>query len=71
MDHFEVGAFWDEETQVWYAINDDIPLALESPTLDGLAADLLVTVPELLALNFDYSGPAEIHLVADRQLQLA
>lgn len=42
---------WDSEAGVWYATNDDIPLALESESLDHLIARVRLAAPELIELN--------------------
>jgi len=42
---------WDEEGSVWIAENDDIPIALESDSLDKLIERVKISVPELLELN--------------------
>jgi hypothetical protein len=42
---------WDDEAQIWLAQNDEIPLALESGSLDALIERVRVAAPELLNLN--------------------
>jgi len=42
---------WDEEASVWVAENDDIPIALESDSLDTLIERVRIAAPELLELN--------------------
>jgi len=42
---------WDEEASVWVAENDDIPIALESDSLDTLIERVRIAVPELLEIN--------------------
>ena len=42
---------WDNEASVWVAENDDIPIALESDSLDKLIERVRLAVPELLELN--------------------
>jgi len=42
---------WDDEASVWVAENDDIPIALESDSLDTLIERVRIAVPELLELN--------------------
>jgi hypothetical protein len=42
---------WDDEAGVWYATNDEIPLALESGSLDVLMERVKQAVPEVLGLN--------------------
>ena len=42
---------WDDEASVWLAENDEIPIALESGSLDVLIERVRNAVPELLILN--------------------
>ena len=42
---------WDDEAQVWVAICDDIPLALESESLDELIHRVRMAAPEIIKLN--------------------
>ena len=42
---------WDAEAEVWFATNDQIPIALESDSLDKLMERVRVAAPELIALN--------------------
>ena len=42
---------WDPEAKVWIAINDYIPLTLESESLDLLMKKVKAAIPELLILN--------------------
>jgi hypothetical protein len=53
MQHtFVIRAHWDDEAEVWYVAETDVPgLATEAPTLDDLMRKLRTMVPELLELN--------------------
>ena len=51
MKEYLINVFWDEEASAWGAINDEIPLALESDSLDLLIERVGLAVPEILALN--------------------
>jgi hypothetical protein len=63
--HAIVRASWDEEAQVWYVEDSDIPgLATESPTLDGLRVRLRTIIPDLLADEADAPDEMEIDLIA-------
>ncbi len=42
---------WDEEAKVWTAINDYIPLAFESESVDRLMEKVRNAIPELVELN--------------------
>ncbi|MCL1895647.1 MAG: DUF1902 domain-containing protein [Clostridiales bacterium] len=46
-----INLFWDEEASVWVATNDEIPIALESGSLDLLMERVRIATPELLELN--------------------
>src|SRR5919198_4806586 len=62
-----VRADWDDEANVWVAMSADIDgLATEAPTLQALVSKILVMIGELLQLNGELSGLAEIpvHIVA-------
>ena len=46
-----VSLMWDDEAGVWVAICDDIPLALESESLDELINRVRAAAPEIIKLN--------------------
>ena len=62
---------WDDEAGVWYAICDDIPLALENESLDLLIERVRSAAPELLELNGMPAGPTLLHFKADRVESIA
>jgi predicted RNase H-like HicB family nuclease len=49
MTEYTVLLTWDDE--VWVAENDDIPIVLESGSLDLLMERVRVAAPEILELN--------------------
>jgi hypothetical protein len=51
MDEYTVSLGWDDETRKWYALNDDIPIALEDASLDSLINRVKLAAPEMLELN--------------------
>ncbi|GHU09599.1 hypothetical protein FACS1894151_07680 [Spirochaetia bacterium] len=51
MNEYTVLLTWDDEARVWIAENDDIPLVLESNSLDALIENVRITAPEILELN--------------------
>jgi hypothetical protein len=52
MEIYRVNAHWDAEASVWWADSEDIKgVAAESATLDGLHANVLEVVPEMLQYN--------------------
>jgi len=48
---YEINVNWDEDAGVWYAVCDDIPIALESNSFDALIAKVKIATYELLELN--------------------
>ncbi len=42
---------WDNEAKVWYAVNDYLPIALESDSLDDLMSRVRDIVPEMVEEN--------------------
>ena len=46
-----VNFMWDEEANVWIAICDEIPLTLESESLDELISRVRQAAPEIIELN--------------------
>jgi len=51
MNEYVILLTWDDEASVWTAVNDDIPIALESESLDTLIERVRKAAPELLELN--------------------
>ena len=49
--NYNIDIIWDEEAQVWCAICDDIPLALENSSFDTLIQRVKTTAHEILELN--------------------
>ena len=46
-----IDILWDDEAQVWYAINDEVCIALESESYDKLVERVKLAVPEMAELN--------------------
>ncbi|MBE5858325.1 MAG: DUF1902 domain-containing protein [Lachnospiraceae bacterium] len=42
---------WDDEAEVWVAINDELGIALESESYDALVERLKMAIPEMAELN--------------------
>ena len=42
---------WEDETNVWTAINDDIPIALEDESFERLLNKVRAAIPELIEMN--------------------
>lgn len=51
MNEYTIAIAFDEEAQTWYAINDDIPIALEDDSLDELMRRVKLAAPEMLEIN--------------------
>ena len=48
---YDIDVNWDEEAGVWYAICDNIPIALESNSFDALIEKVKIVAFEILELN--------------------
>jgi hypothetical protein len=63
--HVVVRAAWDEEAQVWYVEESDIPgLATEADSLEALRERLRVIIPDLLSDRADAPQELEVDLIA-------
>ena len=51
MSEYTIQLLWDDEAEVWIAINDKIPLALESDSLDKLIERMKLAAPEIIEMN--------------------
>jgi hypothetical protein len=51
MTEYAVLLTYDDEARVWIAENDDIPIVLESGSLDLLMERVRIAAPEILELN--------------------
>ena len=51
MNKYLVLLSFDDESQKWYAQNDDIPIILEDFSLDKLINRVKLAVPEMLEIN--------------------
>ena len=51
MKEYLIDVFWDEEAKAWGAVNNEIPLALESDSLDMLIDRVGNVTPEILESN--------------------
>lgn len=51
MPEYAITMSWDKEASVWYAVNDEIPIALESSSFDVLVERVKVAAIEMLQLN--------------------
>jgi len=51
MDEYIVTISFDDDSQKWYAQNDDIPILLEDWSVDTLMERVKIAVPEMLEIN--------------------
>jgi predicted RNase H-like HicB family nuclease len=67
---YTVACLWDDEAQVWYVAETDVPgLATEAATLEEMERKLIQMIPELLELN-DADRPRQrvpFELIARKQ----
>jgi hypothetical protein len=66
MNEYIVLLTWDDEARVWVAVNDEIPLALESGSLDVLMERVRYAAPEVLEANGKPHTNIRLHFKADR-----
>jgi hypothetical protein len=71
MEEYTITITFDEEAAVWYAVNDDIPIALESDSMDVLIERVKLAVPELLELNGKKHDHTILHFTMEREAALA
>jgi hypothetical protein len=71
MDEYEILLVWDDEATRWVAENDDIPIALESDSLDVLIERVRIAVPELLELNGKNYVNVALNFKMERQTVMA
>ncbi|MDR1302698.1 MAG: DUF1902 domain-containing protein [Treponema sp.] len=66
MTEYTVLLTWDDEARVWIAVNDEIPLVLESGSLDVLMERVRYVAPEVLEANGKPYTKILLHFKADR-----
>jgi hypothetical protein len=71
MSEYTIILSWDDEAAVWIAVNDDIPIALESGSLDVLIERVRSAVPEMLELNGKPYANIIIHFTMECQRAVA
>ena len=61
MSEYTITIAFDDETQKWYAQNDEIPIILEDYSIDALINRVKLAAPEMLEINnMPHAG---IHLI--------
>ena len=68
---FLIDINWDEEAAVWYAVCDDIPIALESGSFDALIERVKTTAKEILELNYGTEQPTQLCIKSTRLEKIA
>jgi hypothetical protein len=71
MEEYQILLVWDDEAARWVAENDDIPIALESDSLDVLIERVRMAVPELLELNGKNHANVALNFKMERQTVMA
>ena len=61
---------WNDEANVWIAVNDDIPIALEDESFDRLLERVKKAVPELVEMN-RLTRPISLLVASHRKMQIA
>ena len=59
---FIVTAQWDADAGVWWGRSDEVPVAVEAPTLDELLRQAAAQTLDLLPDNHPGVDPAAVHL---------
>ena len=68
---YVVNINWDEEAAVWYAVCDEIPLALESGSFDALIERVKIVAREILELNNNDINPTQLCIKSTRLEKIA
>ena len=71
MVEYIIALTWDDEASVWIAENDEIPIALESNSLDTLIYRVRTAAPELLELNGKETVNITLHFKMELQTMVA
>jgi hypothetical protein len=71
MEEYVILLVWDDEAARWIAENDDIPVALESDSLDLLIERVRIAGPELLELNGKNHANVALNFKMERQTVMA
>ena len=59
---FTILARWDADAEVWCGECDEVPVAVNAPTLDGLLEKAAAQTRDLLPDNHPGLDPASVHL---------
>jgi len=59
---FTVRLIWDDDERVWHSQSDELGLTLESGSFDALVERVKIAAPEMVELNFGYTGEFQLVL---------
>ena len=62
MREFTVRLIWDDDERVWHSQSDELGLTLESGSFDALVERVKIAAPEMVELNFGYTGEFQLVL---------
>jgi hypothetical protein len=68
---YVVEVSWDDEAAVWYAVCDEIPLAIESGSFDALIERIKIVSREILELNSESNQTAQLCIKSTRMEKIA
>ncbi|GHV23087.1 hypothetical protein FACS189494_10760 [Spirochaetia bacterium] len=68
---YQIELTWDDEAHVWVAVNDEIPIALNSASLDELIERVRLAVPEMLEINNKPHEAIPLRFKVDRVVMAA
>jgi len=71
MNKYAILLSWDDEASVWTAVNNEIPIALESDSLDLLIERVKKAAPELLELNKNNHTNITLHFTMEHEKVVA
>ncbi|MCL2223115.1 MAG: DUF1902 domain-containing protein [Oscillospiraceae bacterium] len=64
---FVVKMTWDNDARRWAAIGSPgMGLVLESDSFDELLERVKLAAPEMIELNFNYTGPINLYFISER-----
>jgi len=70
MNKYTINCSWDDETHIWYAANDEIPIILGSGFLDALMERVKFAVPDMLEINGLSHTDVSINFVCTKHVEL-
>jgi len=68
---YPINITWDDEANVWVAISDEIPLALEDESYDSLIERIKIVAHEIIELNSSDPNKQTPNLLLNSQRMVA